>query len=351
MAQAHSTTSEHVKGKHLSRDDRYLLQIRLKDKKPITEIAAELNCSRTTIYNEIKRGSVSLYNGNVIRYKFDVGHAAYEKSHLNSLKRYDYLEKQRFIKYVEKHFFDDGWSLDVCYGRALASGEFDRSEMVCVKTLYAYVELGLINIKNHHLPEKLKQKPHKTHSNENKRVLGRSIDERDSEIALRKEFGHWECDLVLGKKSGDHVILTMLERMSRMFLMIEVEDRSSESVLDAFKELFNEYSEHKSEVFKTITSDNGSEFARLSELEDLAETLVYFAHPYTACERGSNERHNGLIRRFIPKGKRIDSYPPDFIGRVELWANGLPRKILGYKTPEEVFDRELDIIYALGDAA
>ena len=351
MAQVHSTTSEHVKGKHLSRDDRHLLQIRLKDKRPITEIAAELNCSRTTIYNEISRGSVRLYAGNVVRYKCDVGQAAYEESHQNSVKRYDYLEKQRFIEYVEKHFFEDGWSLDVCYGRALKSGEFDRSEMVSVKTLYSYVELGLIRIKNHHLPEKLKQKPHKSHSNENKKVLGRSIDERDSEIELRTEFGHWECDLVLGKKSGDHVILTMLERMSRMFLMIEVKDKTSESVLTAFKDLFNEYSEHAGEVFKTITSDNGSEFAKLSELETLAETLVYFAHPYTACERGSNERHNGLIRRFIPKGKRIDSYPPEYIGRIELWVNSLPRKILDYETPEEVFDRELDAIYAIGDVA
>jgi len=60
-------------------------------------------------------------------------------------------------------------------------------------------------------------------------------------------------------------------------------------------------------VFKTIPTDNGSEFARLSELEELADTLVYFAHPYTSCEKGTNERHNGIIRRFIPKGKRIDS--------------------------------------------
>ncbi len=60
--------------------------------------------------------------------------------------------------------------------------------------------------------------------------------------------------------------------------------------------------------FKNITTDNGSEFASLSELEKLAETLVYFAHPYTSCEKGTVERHNGLIRRFIPKGKRIDSY-------------------------------------------
>lgn len=67
----------------------------------------------------------------------------------------------------------------------------------------------------------------------------------------------------------------------------------------------------------------------LSELEDLSKTLVYFAHPYTSCEKGSVERHNGLIRRFIPKGKRIDSYSDEQISQIETWCNSLPRKLLG----------------------
>ena len=79
--------------------------------------------------------------------------------------------------------------------------------------------------------------------------------------------------------------------------------------------------------------------------EDLADTLVYFAHPYTACEKGTNERHNGIIRRFIPKGKRIDSFTAEEISNVMVWCNGLPRKILDYRTPDEVFETELDRIY------
>jgi IS30 family transposase len=76
-----------------------------------------------------------------------------------------------------------------------------------------------------------------------------------------------------------------------------------------------------------------------------ADTLVYFAHPYTSCEKGTNERHNGIIRRFIPKGKRIDSYTVEEISNIEVWCNSLPRKILGYRTPDEVFEAELDRIY------
>lgn len=345
MDHKHSTPKEHKKGKHLSVIDRHTIQDRLKNKVSITKIAEELECSRSTIYSELKRGTVYLYNGKVARYKYEVGQAAYEETHANSSKCFAFLKKQDFLKYVEEHFHKDGWSLDVCYGRALADGLFTRDEMVCPKTLYAYVDMGLLNIKNIDLPEKLRRKPRKDSPKANKKVLGRSIEERDPEIAQRTEFGHWECDLVLGAKSKDSVILTMAERMSRTFLMIPVESRSSEAVLEAFKSLFNEYSEHSGEVFRTITSDNGSEFSRLSELEELADTLVYFAHPYSAWERGTNERHNGLIRRFVPKGRAIDSYDPEYLMQIELWANGLPRKVLGYRTPEEIFDQELDRIY------
>ena len=101
-----------------------------------------------------------------------------------------------------------------------------------------------------------------------------------------------------------------------------------------------------SSVFKSITSDNGSEFSGLAILEG-SETKIYFTHPYSSFERGTNERHNGLLRRFIPKGKRITDYSHDVIWRLEEWINGLPRKIFGYKTPEELFDAELDLIYAI----
>ncbi|WP_286673886.1 MULTISPECIES: IS30 family transposase [unclassified Clostridium] len=97
-----------------------------------------------------------------------------------------------------------------------------------------------------------------------------------------------------------------------------------------------------SKVFKTITSDNGSEFADLSTLEADTDTNVYFTHPYSSFEQGTNERHNGLIRRFIPKGK----YSLDDIAFIEEWMNTLPRKILNYKTPEELFEMHLDEIYA-----
>ena len=108
----------------------------------------------------------------------------------------------------------------------------------------------------------------------------------------------------------------------------------------------NIYGDKFSHIFKTITCDNGSEFADLSILEAETDTKVYFTHPYSSFEKGTNERHNGLIRRFIPKGKRISDYSSDDITYIEEWMNTLPRRILNYKTPEELFEMHLDEIYA-----
>ena len=221
-----------------------------------------------------------------------------------------------------------------------------RDQIVCTKTLYRYVDLGLFGIKNHSLPEKLKRKTKKHRVRANKKKLGRSIEERPGEIESREEFGHWECDLVLGSKTrDDQVLLTLAERKSREFLMIPIADKTSACVMNAIELLRETYSEHFSKVFKTITTDNGSEFADLADLEKISDTLVYFAHPYTSCDKATVERHNGLIRRFIPNGKRIDNFTSQQISDIETWCNCLPRKILGYRTPDEVFEDELDQIY------
>ena len=73
--------------------------------------------------------------------------------------------------------------------------------------------------------------------------------------------------------------------------------------------------------------------------------IVYFSHPYTSCDKGAVERHNGLIRRFIAKKKRIDAFTAELISDIETWCNSLPRKILDYRTPDEIFEKELDKIY------
>jgi IS30 family transposase len=340
-------TTEHQKGKHLTYDNRMMIQIRLKDGWTPYRMAKDIGCACNTVRNEIKRGQVTLYRGKVIRYKASEGQAAYEKHRLNSRNCYSRLAKEDFIDYVVERFQKDGWSLDACHGRAVLSGQFTAEQTVSTKTLYNYVDLGLIAVKNIDLPLKLRLNPKTKHTHENKRKLGRSIEERPQDVESREEFGHWEADLVIGQKSGeDKALLTLAERKSRNFFIIPIADKTAQAVMDGFMRMRGEYVDKFDKVFKTLTTDNGSEFARLQELEAISKTLVYYAHPFSSWEKGTNERHNGLIRRFIPKGKRIDQYSLDDIVAVEMWCNQLPRKILGYNTPEEIFEAELDKIYA-----
>ena len=352
MDQSHSTTfepsCEHKKGKHLTFEHRVIIQTRLKDGWTPNRIARELGCAPNTVRNEIRRGTVALYHNKVFRYKASAGQDTYEKNRSSCCRHYDLLEKADFISFVEKKFFEDSWSLSACVGFALLEGRFKREQIVCIKTLYNYVDRGLLGIRNIDLPEKLRRSEKKQRDRRNKRVLGRSIEERPAGINDRSEFGHWEADLVIGsKKSDDDALLTLIERKTREYLMVRVPGKDPEGVMSAIKDLRSQYSEHWDEVFRSITTDNGSEFSMLSGLEDLSGTRVYFAHPYSSWEKGSVERHNGMIRRFIRKGNRIDSYTDEQISQIELWCNGLPRRLLAYYTPDELFEKELDRIYSL----
>ena len=122
-------------------------------------------------------------------------------------------------------------------------------------------------------------------------------------------------------------------------------NHTAEAITEALNKVMSYFAEQKNRVFKTITGDNGSEFAGLSLLE-ASRLKVYFTHPYSSCEKGTNECHNRMLRRFIPKGKSISDYTADEICFFADCINGLPRKILGYATPEKLFDRQLDLIYA-----
>ena len=110
-------------------------------------------------------------------------------------------------------------------------------------------------------------------------------------------------------------------------------------------ELHDEYGEHFSQIFKTITVDNGSEFADFAKVEKWG-TKAFFAHPYTAWERPQNERHNGLFRAFVPKGASREQYTDEDILAAADELNGRPRRKLGYRTPEELFEAFLDAVYA-----
>lgn len=337
---------EHRKGQHLTSDERHEIEVRLKDGWSVYRIARHLGRAYNTIRNEVNRGLVSLYGGKVQRYRADVGEATYKKHRQNCRRRIRILEVSKFIQFVVQHFKGhDKWSLDACVGYALANHLFPRNQMVCTKTLYTYVSIGLLSIKNIDLPEKVRRRTKPKKVRQHKRILGASIEERPEVVDAREEFGHWELDSVLGRRTGKSpCVITLTERTTRMCLWIKARDHTAEAVNDTLKGLFPQFGDRWHEVFKTITTDNGSEFALLRDLG--SSCRFYFTHPYASSEKGTNERHNRMLRRFIPKGKSIADYAADDIVRFANCINNLPRKILNYDTPEQRFAAQLVAIYA-----
>lgn len=341
-------TTEHRKGQHLLREERHEIEVLMKHGWTVYRIAQYLGRPYNTVKNEINRGTVPLYNGKRKRYKADEGERVYKENRSNCRRINRCLQVSRFLMFVVSKFqSNEKWSLDAAFGAALKSGDFRRDEMVCTKTLYNYVDLGLLPIKNIDLPEKLSRNTKTEKIRENKRKLGTSIEERPEIVESRAEFGHWESDTVMGKKDeGEPCVLTLVERMTRMCLWVKAANHTAEAIQAALEQVMAYFGSKKNEVFKTITGDNGSEFANLSLLED-GNLKVYFTHPYSSWEKGSNECHNRMLRRFIPKGKNISDYTADEICFFADCINGLPRKILGYCTPEELFENQLDTIYAV----
>ena len=151
----------------------------------------------------------------------------------------------------------------------------------------------------------------------------------------RETFGHWEIDTGIGSADSSEVLLTLDERMTRKRHIVKLPAKTAKAVEEGLKQLRKEYGKAWSKVFRTITCDNGSEFSSLPEL--FTDTKIYYAHPYSAWERGTNEKQNSLIRRFFPKGKSFTSVSEKAISLVEDWINNLPRKFLEYHSPDEVF--------------
>lgn len=177
--------------------------------------------------------------------------------------------------------------------------------------------------------------------------LGASIESRPAEVETRKTFGHWEIDTVIVKKKGKNaVVLTLVERNTDFYITRKIPAKAASAVNSEIKQLFSNFGKKPEKIFRTLTADRGLEFTSLAELEN-ESTKIYFAHPYSSYEREINERHNRILRRFIPKGTDINKISEEELERIEDLINGLPRKRLGYKTPEELLNEQLDLIYRL----
>ena len=191
-----------------------------KDFKEIEKICEELGIYKeikalpdgfNTIVNEIKRGTVLLYNGTVSRYKADVGYRVYLEHRQKSRRNYRCLETVDFLKYVEQQFMNEKWSFDACVGYAKEHHLFDEKEMVCTKTLYNYADLGVISIRNIDLPEKISRNTKVRKKRQNKKKLGKSIEERPEEIDEHRAQREAEeaMEAMLQKKSVEEYLMEL----------------------------------------------------------------------------------------------------------------------------------------------
>ncbi len=163
-----------------------------------------------------------------------------------------------------------------------------------------------------------------------------SIDERPIVVEERSRIGDWEADTIIGK-GHKQALVSLTERKSRLSLIYKVERKTKDEVTDAVTKLLNPIKDN----VLTLTSDNGKEFSGHETIADHLSADFYFAHAYSAWERGTNENTNGLIRQYFPKNRDFRTITDDEIIRVIKKLNNRPRKCLGFKTPNQVFFGEL----------
>ena len=248
-----------------------------------------------------------------------------------------------FAEYIERKIIEEHLSPAAALASINLEGKSFRTK-ICRVTLYNYIEKGVfLNLSIKHLPVKPFKK------NRHRKVVikrppkGDSIEKRPEEVNSRQTFGHWEMDTVYsGKETAPDTLLVLTERMTRKEIIEKMPDRSAVSAVDAFNRIRLRFGGCFSQIFKTVTVDNGVEFSDVAGLERANTddaTKFYYCHPYCSQERGSNENQNRMIRRKYPKGTDLSKLTPEQVTDLESWINNYPRKLLGWQTSEMLFQQ------------
>lgn len=339
--------------KQLSKSDRIKMEALLNAGHSKAEVAKQLHFHRSTIYREYEKGKYIHRNFDYTeeeRYSSDLGQSVHdwnEQGKGRALKIGNDIELAECIenKIVNEKFSPEAVLADI------ANGEKKFNTMISVRTLYRYIDKGIfLKLTNKELPVKGRRKRHNKKVKVQKRAsAGESIENRPEEINTRETFGHWEMDTVKGKRGvTKSCMLVLSERKTRNEIIIKLNDQTSGSVVKAVDSLEKKWGAMFKKVFKTITVDNGVEFSEYKGLEmsvlnnNEKRTNVYYCHPYSSWERGTNENINKLIRRHIPKGIDFDNKTDEDIAYIEKWINNYPRGILEFKTSAELFELELE---------
>lgn len=337
--------------KHLTKTDRIRIEKWLREGLKTKEIADKLRVDPSTVYRELKRGSYDRLDGKTWKliptYSPDIAEARYQSNLREKGPGLKIGKDHELAEYIEQTIIGKECSPAAVYGYAMEEGREFKTH-ISIPTIYSYIKKGVfLNLTQEALPR------HGIHKNDYKKVkvkeaarapAGESIEKRPEEVKNREEFGHWEMDTVYsGKKKSTVALLVLTERKTRNENIILVPNRRAETTVWAINALERKLGAEKfGIIYKSITVDNGSEFALADQLEqscitESKRTKVYYCHPYSSWERGSNENVNGMIRRRHPKGTDFSKVTAEEIAATESWINSYPRKILGYRSAGAVF--------------
>ena len=307
----------------LTEEERYQIYEGVTEKRSHREIADMLNKHHSTISREVKR------NKGLRGYR---PKQAQEKSLLRHMNKPRYIKLTPDVQSLITENIKRDWSPEQIQGRLKHEG----LPMVCATTIYSFICKDKVSGGElyKHLRHKKTYKKRTGSPDTRGQIIGRiSIDERPSVVEEKVRLGDWEADTVIGK-GHKGVLVTLAERVSKKTLIAHVPSKHAEIVKDAIITLLKTEKAH----LHTITFDNGKEFAFHAQIKKALGTDNYFAHPYHSWERGLNENHNGLIRQYLPKGMALDKVTDEEITLLQDKLNNRPRKLLGYKTPNEVYD-------------
>lgn len=346
-------------GDHLTWDERQTIERMLNKGIHKQVIADAVGCCLATIYNEIHRGEYEYTKTDLtteMRYSAEIAERKYCE-HLGKIGPLPKILKDPEMRdYIENSILKKDRSPEA----VLISNEYKEKgfadPVLSPNTIYKGIDQGFFKkLKRMDLPEggyhRMRHDAERKKNREcsaRKKEEERTIEHRPQEVEEREIFGHWEGDCVLGKQINRKCLLVLIERVTRMTIIEELSYHTADEVRKAINRIEKRMGRAFYQIFKTITVDNGSEFSDWNSMEQALyrkgkRTDIYFCHPNSPHERGSNECNNKMVRRRFPKGSDFDrTVNCHSVKEAERWVNDYPRKIFNGITAWERFAEELE---------
>lgn len=321
---------------HLTEKDRYVISHLKCAKFSLREIARRLGRHHTSISREIKRNGPT-YSPDAVYWYYFTQPVAEKRRHK---ARNHYRQKhQPLVEYVEDKLRLD-WPPEAIAACIRIDYPDDERMRISHETIYRWIYMDASqdgDLHRHLRRQHPRRRRQKRYGSGRRFIPGRvSIDERPAIVATRERFGDWEGDTLEGAK-GKGALATHIERRSRYLIAAKLPDKKAATMnnqsISAFQKL-------PRRLRQTLTVDNGKEFSQFKELETKTGMKVYFADPYAAWQRGTNENTNGLLRFYFPKGTDFLAITEEDLKRTIDKINHRPRKCLNYQTPHDVFFRK-----------